>query len=135
MKIRPLQKSEIPIVLQLWKDADSSPSITDSIEDISRILGMERAAFLVAEIDGAIVGSVIATFDGWRGIVYRLAVHPGQQRKGIARELMAKAEETFRAWGARRVIAIVDTARASAMNFWKSSGYKEDGMTRFYKNL
>ena len=65
MNIRPLDKSEIPIVLQLWKDADSSPSITDNVEAISGILGREHAAFYVAEIEGAIVGSVIATFDGW----------------------------------------------------------------------
>jgi ribosomal protein S18 acetylase RimI-like enzyme len=135
MNIRPLHKSEIPIVLRLWKDADSSPSITDNVETISGILGREHAAFYVAEIEGAIVGSVIATFDGWRGIVYRLAVHPSRQRKGIARELMRKVEDTFREWGVLRVIAIVDTSRAPAMNFWKASGYKEDGMTRFYKNL
>ena len=135
MNIRPLQQSEIPAVLELWKAADSNPSVTDNVDDISRILQREHAAFLVAEIDGKIAGSVIATFDGWRGIVYRLAVHPDQRRKGIASELTKKAEEVFIQWGVRRVIAIVDTTRPYAMSFWKGAGYTNDGMTRFYKNL
>jgi ribosomal protein S18 acetylase RimI-like enzyme len=46
---------------------------------------------LVAEIDDKIVGSIIATFDGWRGIIYRLAVHPNVRRQGIARRLAQKA--------------------------------------------
>ena len=135
MNIRALQQNEIPSVLELWKAADSNPSVTDNVEDISRILKREYAAFLVAEIDGKIVGSIIATFDGWRGIVYRLAVHPDQRRKGIAGELTKEAEEVFTRWGVRRVIAIVDTTRAYAMSFWKAAGYTNDGMTRFYKNL
>lgn len=135
MNIRALQPGEIPTVLELWRAADSHPSITDNAESISRILEREYAAFLVAEIDGKIVGSIIATFDGWRGIVYRLAVHPDHRRKGIAAELTKKAEECFARWGVQRVIAIVDTSRPSAMNFWKTAGYTNDGMTRFYKNI
>jgi ribosomal protein S18 acetylase RimI-like enzyme len=105
------------------------------MEDISRILEREYAAFLVAEMEGKIVGSIIATFDGWRGIVYRLAVHPDQRRKGIAAVLTKKAEDIFRQWGVRRVIAIVDATRPNAVGFWKAAGYTDDGMVRFYKNL
>jgi ribosomal protein S18 acetylase RimI-like enzyme len=135
MKIRALQESEIPLVLELWKASDSHPSVTDNSEDIARLLGREYAAFLVAELDGRIIGSIIATFDGWRGIVYRLAVHPEQRRKGIAADLTKQAESVFAAWGVRRVIAIVDTTRPYAMDFWRAAGYSNDGMTRFYKNL
>ena len=135
MKIRPLHRNEIASVLELWKAAESHPSVTDTVEDISRILEREYAAFLVAEIDGRIVGSIIATFDGWRGLVYRLAVHPDQRRKGIAGELTKKAEEVFIQWGVRRVIAIVDSTRPHAMGFWKAAGYTNDGMIQFYKNL
>lgn len=135
MNIRTLRQNEIPAVLELWRAADSSPSVTDNIEDISRILDREYAAFLVAEIGDRIVGSIIATFDGWRGIVYRLAVHPEQRRRGIARELTKAAEDTFVRWGVRRVIAIVDPTRPYAMSFWRAAGYTSDGMIRFYRNL
>jgi ribosomal protein S18 acetylase RimI-like enzyme len=135
VKIRPLQESEIPAVLELWKAADASPTVTDTFEDVSRLLQREYAAFLVAEIEGRIVGSIIASFDGWRGIVYRLAVHPDHRREGIARDLTKKAEEIFARWGVRRVIAIVDPSHPHAVSFWKNAGYINDRLTRFYKNL
>jgi ribosomal protein S18 acetylase RimI-like enzyme len=135
VKIRPLQGSEIPAVLELWKAADASPTVTDTIEDVARLLQREYAAFLVTEIEGRIVGSIIATFDGWRGIVYRLAVHPEHRRKGIARDLTKKSEEIFARWGVRRVIAIVDPSHPHATSFWKAAGYINDRLTRFYKNL
>jgi ribosomal protein S18 acetylase RimI-like enzyme len=135
MKIRKLDASEIPDVLELWSAADSHPSITDNPAVIAALLKREYAAFLVAEIEGSIVGSIIATYDGWRGIIYRLAVHPDQRRRGIAAKLTQKAEEVLTQWGVLRVIAIVDTARPTAMAFWKTAGYTNDGMTRFYKNL
>jgi len=135
VKIRPLTEREIPGVLELWKAADASPTVTDTLEDISRLLQREYARFLVAEIDGKIVGSIIATFDGWRGIVYRLAVDPAHRREGIASDLTKKAEESFAQWGVRRVIAIVDPTHPHAVSFWKASGYINDGLTRFYKNL
>jgi len=34
---------------------------------------------LFAEEEGHIVGTVIGGFDGWRGNIYRLAVHPEHQ--------------------------------------------------------
>jgi len=127
-------QGEIPAVLELWKAADASPTVTDTFEDISGILQREYAAFLVAEIDGKIVGSIIATFDGWRGIVYRLAVHADHRRKGIARNLTKKAEEIFHQWGVRRVIAIVDPTHPDAVDFWRAAGYTNDGLIRFYKD-
>jgi len=135
MNIRSLEPHEIPTILELWKSADAEPSVTDTVEDIARILGREYAMFLVAIIEQRIVGSIIVTFDGWRGIIYRLTVHPDFRRQGIALQLTQRAESQLRQWGVRRVIAIVNAKRPVAMNYWASVGYTSDGMTRFYKNL
>lgn len=50
----------------------------------------DRTALLIAEEDEeaeddlAIVGSVIATWDGWRRSIYRLLVAPSHRRQGLA---------------------------------------------------
>ena len=63
-------------VLRLWRQAEATVSITDTVDDILRAANASMAFLLIAEQDGKVVGSVIGGFDGWRGNVYRLVVHP-----------------------------------------------------------
>jgi len=136
MKVRPLRPEEAASVVDLWRLADATPSVTDSPEHILRAAGLERVAFQVAEIDGQLVGTIIATFDGWRGNIYRLAVHPAHRRRGVARRLVAAAEEAFARWGARRVTAMVEREHEWATAFWQAVGYREDPrFARFVRNL
>ena len=73
-------------MLRLWHAAGvTPPSISDSIEGLTRLIREPAALLLVATIDDHIIGSVIGGQDGWRGNIYRLAVTPEHQRRGLAR--------------------------------------------------
>jgi ribosomal protein S18 acetylase RimI-like enzyme len=98
--LRHATPDDIDGVLALWRRADAHPSATDTPHDLGRVIAAPHAAVLVAaDADGVLVGSIIATFDGWRGNVYRLAVDPAQRRRGLARRLAAEAERWLRlAW-------------------------------------
>jgi ribosomal protein S18 acetylase RimI-like enzyme len=54
------------------------------------------------------IGSIIGTFDGWRGNIYRLAVHPDFRRHGVARALVAEVEKKLAEQGAKRITALVE---------------------------
>jgi ribosomal protein S18 acetylase RimI-like enzyme len=69
------------------------------------------AYVLVAELDGQIAGSIIGTFDGWRGHICRLAVHPAFRRRSIACALVRAVKERLIAAGARRIIPLVEKDR------------------------
>jgi ribosomal protein S18 acetylase RimI-like enzyme len=133
--IRPARPDELPAVLALWDDARSSHAVTeDTPERVVRVI--EAGALLVAEADGAIVGAVIAAFDGWRGNFYRLAVAPPFRRRGIAARLVAAGEERMRALGAPRVTALVAFDDDVARGFWASAGYDADPvMGRMVRSL
>ncbi|HZI51382.1 MAG TPA: GNAT family N-acetyltransferase [Terriglobia bacterium] len=123
-------------ILSLWRAAEASPSVTDTIEDIRSIAGRDSAAVIVAVSQGQILGSIIAAFDGWRGGVYRLAVHPTVRRQGIARALVVEAEKMFRTWGVKRVSAIVLLDHPSAMGFWTAAGYAmQEDTVRFVRDF
>jgi len=127
----------VDAVLALWVRAGAHPSETDTRSDLERVVAAPPAVLLVAvDANGTIVGSVIATFDSWRGNLYRMAVDPVFRRQGLARRLELAAEDWLRAAGAVRLSALVEGDRATAQAFWRAVGFEHyEGMRRYSKNL
>ena len=121
--IRGAGPEDAAALLALWSAAGSSPSVTDTVDDVIQLIQYPAGSVLVAESDGTVVGSLIATWDGWRGNMYRLAVLPQFRRRGIAAALVRQGEAELRSRGARRVSAIVLVDEAHAIGFWASAGY------------
>jgi ribosomal protein S18 acetylase RimI-like enzyme len=123
--IRTAGEKDIAWVLDLWAVAGSLPSVSDSPDGLARLLAADPQALLVAELGGVPVGSLIATWDGWRGSLYRLAVSPKHRRKGLATMLLREGERRLRERGAVRLTAIVADDEAGAMAFWQAAGYEQ----------
>ena len=132
--IRECHPEEAEALLALWQAAGTSPSVTDAITDIRRAIE-SSASVLVAEVGQYIVGSVIATFDGWRGNMYRIAVHPDYRRCGIGRALVKEGEKCLAKLGVKRITALVEEKYSWATAFWSDIGYEiEPGIVRFFRN-
>lgn len=67
LAIRACRLEDIQSVLELWRQADATPGVTDTADDVRRAVTDSPAHVLVAEVEGQVVGSIIGTFDGWRG--------------------------------------------------------------------
>jgi ribosomal protein S18 acetylase RimI-like enzyme len=135
--IRSAQVADIPAVLAVWVQGRSAyAGVEDSVAGIERLLAFDPTALLVAEADGALVATLIATWDGWRGQMYRLAVAPKHRRRGIARDLVMEAHRRLAARGVTRITALVAGEDARARGFWFSVGYVHDErMGRLVLNL
>jgi ribosomal protein S18 acetylase RimI-like enzyme len=135
--IRHATSDDVSDLLDLWTRSGASPSVTETPRDLGRVVDAPQAAVLVAVAgDGTLVGSLIATFDGWRGNVYRMVVDPKMRRLGLARRLTTEGETWLRAAGARRLTALVEGDREIAQVFWERVGFEHyEGMRRYSKNL
>lgn len=137
--IRPCRLDECEAVLQVWRRAGSVPTVTDDIVSVRRLVGEGPGTLLVAEADGAVIGTIVAGWDGWRGAIYRLAVVPEHHRSGLGGALVDAALQWLRGRGARRCTAIVHTTEVHAMAFWRAmstSGFaQQPDVTRFVVNL
>jgi ribosomal protein S18 acetylase RimI-like enzyme len=123
-------------LLVMWRQAEATASITDAAPDVRRALAESPACVLVAEVGGRLVGSVIGSFDGWRGNLYRMAVHPAYRRRGIGRALVAEVERQLTRQGARRITALVEKEHAGATGFWRAVGYAVDErIVRFVRTV
>ena len=141
IRIRRCTSDDCSAVLQLWLDADATPSVTDTLDEVQRTAASDNAIFLVATDERhRIVGSVIGGWDGWRGNIYRLAVAPQARRHRVAQRLMIEVSERLaREKGARRITALVEKAHPDAIGFWNSmlsDGYELDPrMIRYIKTV
>ena len=134
--LRQCSEEDIASVLELWRAAGSTPSITDTADALRTTIDSSASSLIVAMSRGVVAGSIIVTFDGWRGNLYRLAVHPDYQRLGIARRLVAEAETWLRARGVKRVGAVVEKDHPWAIGFWESTGFVLEPMDlRYVRNL
>jgi ribosomal protein S18 acetylase RimI-like enzyme len=134
--VRPAGEADVEVVLRLW-DVARSPAATtsDDAATVERLLAHDPGALLLADRDGQIVGTAIATWDGWRGHIYRLAVLSGYRRQGVGRLLVGAGQERLRALGATTVSA-VGQDEPGPIAFWTAIGYRLDpGMLRFAKSL
>jgi len=119
--IRPARGDELAAVLRLWqKSGVTPPSVTDSIDGLTRLISEPGGILLVAIIDGQIVGSVIGGWDGWRGNIYRLSLTPECRRRGIARRLVAEISGALFVKGALRLSALVEREHRWAIDFCES---------------
>jgi ribosomal protein S18 acetylase RimI-like enzyme len=134
--IRDATEPDIDAVLELWRASEARPSLTDNPEVVAALLAANPGALFLADVKGKVVGAVIATYDGWRGNIYRLAVNADYRRRGLARAMVAEAEHRLKRWGARRLTALVESDHPWATAFWDDAGYERDpGMLRYFKNV
>ncbi|CAJ62551.1 Putative acetyltransferase [Frankia alni ACN14a] len=98
--------------------------MSDDAAGVAALLAHDPQAVLIAEVDGVVVGTLIAGWDGWRCHLYRLAVAPEHRRAGIARALLAAARERFLALGGRRIDAMVDDTNTQAHALYRAADYR-----------
>jgi ribosomal protein S18 acetylase RimI-like enzyme len=122
-------------VLALWREAGAVVSATDDAEGIEALVAHDPGALLVVDGDERLLGSIVAAWDGWRGQIYRLAVHPDARRRGLGTALVRAAEHRLEGLGARRIGAIVMDDHEHALAFWQAVGYEHGPQTRFTRTL
>ena len=135
MKIRPYADADLAQVVALWQACDLTRPWNDPVKDIARKLGVQPEWFLVGEVDGAVIASVMFGYDGHRGWMNYLAVAPGHQARGHARALIAQGEALLLAAGCPKISLLVRRSNAQVLGFYQSLGYGQDDVLSLGKRL
>ncbi len=125
-------------VIALWEAAGLpyKPRGRDSRSAIEQQLRWPTAIYLVAELEGRIVGSVLGTHDGRKGWINRVAVHPDHRRKGIARRLVEAVEKRCLELGIEIFAALIEDWNDVSMKVFARLGYtKHDDIFYYSKRL
>jgi ribosomal protein S18 acetylase RimI-like enzyme len=138
--VRPARPADIEALLAFWATSAKGHSVSDDVAGVTALLDRDPDAVLLAvepdtgQGDGAIIGCVIAGWDGWRARLYRLSVSPSHRRRGIARTLIDAGEARLLSLGARRYEAMVLDDNEPGRAAWSAAGYHRDaGWSRWLK--
>jgi ribosomal protein S18 acetylase RimI-like enzyme len=135
MEIRPFEPRDEESVVQLWTDCELVVPWNNPHRDIQRKLEVQSEMFLVACAEGQIIATVMAGYEGHRGWINYLAVHPNHQRTGIGRRMMDEAESRLQAAGCPKINLQVRSTNAKVIAFYKKIGYRMDDVVSFGKRL
>ena len=135
MNIRPFQKTDTEDLVALWQACGLTVPWNDPRKDITRKLQVGREFFLVGELNGRLIASVMGGYEGHRGWVNYLAVHPEFQGSGYGRDLMTAVEEKLLAAGCPKINLQVRESNSGVIQFYEKIGYKNDHVVSFGKRL
>lgn len=124
MEIRIFRQDDFEEVITLWERCDLLRPWNDPEMDIERKLNHDADLFLVAEVGGEIVGSVMGGYDGHRGSAYYLGVHPDYRGRGIANALINRLEKKLIARGCPKIHLMVREGNEAVIGMYEKLDYQ-----------
>lgn len=135
MEIRAYAAADREAVIDLWRRCNLTRPWNSPGRDIARKLKVNPELFMVGTLDGRVVATAMAGYEGHRGWVNYLAVEPALQRQGLGRQMMQAAEEKLRGLGCPKLNLQVRAENRSALAFYERIGYKRDDVVSMGKRL
>jgi ribosomal protein S18 acetylase RimI-like enzyme len=136
MEITPYEERDEPGVIALWGEVfPGEAAHNEPARILRRRSAVQRELFLVARDGGSVVGTVLAGYDGHRGWIYRVAVRPSHQRRGVGTALLRRAEESLIALGCPKVNLQVRATNAAVVAFYRKLGYAVEERVSMGKRL
>jgi ribosomal protein S18 acetylase RimI-like enzyme len=129
VKIREFLIEDYDRVMELWSAGGLplKPQGRDSRENIAKQIRHPNVLFLVAEEGegGRVIGTVLATHDGRKGWINRLAVDAALRKRGIGARLVREAERRLEALGMDILACLIEDDNTVSMAVFERLGYKK----------
>ena len=135
MRIRVFDPADEAAVVALWRASGLTRPWNDPHRDIARKMTEQPELFLVGTVDGSVMASIMAGYDGHRGWVYYLAVDAAHRGAGHGRTLMREVERLLEARGCPKINLLVRTTNTQVIDFYRSIGYAPDDAVSLGRRL
>ncbi|MEE2776680.1 MAG: GNAT family acetyltransferase [Acidobacteriota bacterium] len=124
VEIRTYRSSDFDEIEALWTRVFPSTAPYHAAREVVRRMVDEAPdLFFVAALDGRLVGSVLAGWDGHRGWIYSMAVDPQRQRRGFGSKLLRHAVLALEQRGCPNVSLQIRADNDSVVQFYRRHGF------------
>lgn len=131
MKLLPpdrISTSDYDALIALWEVAGLpfKPQGRDSREAFAaQNAGGTQFPIGIKTEEGQLIASVLATHDGRKGWINRLAVHPDFRRQGLGKQLIKAAEDQLQHCGIDVIAALIEEDNTASLETFLAAGYSE----------
>ncbi|MBQ1640242.1 MAG: GNAT family N-acetyltransferase [Lachnospiraceae bacterium] len=124
--VRAMTMEDYEAVHELWMTIHGFGirSVDDSKEGVERFLQRNPGISVVAESDGAIVGSILCGHDGRRGCFYHVCVREDMRRQGIGKAMATAAMRQLQEENISKVNLVAFKRNEVGNQFWHEEGWQ-----------
>jgi ribosomal protein S18 acetylase RimI-like enzyme len=133
--VRPFQSADERAVVDLWRQCGLTRPWNDPHQDIALKMAFQPKLFFVGTVDGQVVATVMAGYEGHRGWINYLGVAPAFRRLGIGTRIMRHAENALRQLGCVKINLQVRETNRAVIAFYERLGFSDDHVLGLGKRL
>jgi ribosomal protein S18 acetylase RimI-like enzyme len=135
LSIRAFRPGDEEDVIRLWMECGLVVPQNNPERDIRRKLKVNPEWFLVGLMDGRLVSTCMAGYEGHRGWINYLAVLPSHRRGGIAGRMVREAENRLKDTGCPKINLQIRSSNRGVIAFYERLGYTADDVVSMGKRL
>ncbi len=133
--IRPFQTEDEDALVALWKMCELTVPWNNPHKDIARKLQVQPELFLVGILGNSLIATVMGGYEGHRGWINYLAVHPDFRENGYGQEIMNSVETKIREMGCPKINLQIRTGNDKIASFYQKLGFTNDHVVSMGKRL
>ena len=133
--IRPFQTEDEASVVSLWQLCELTVPWNNPYKDIARKLKVQPELFLVGMLDSLLIATVMGGYDGHRGWINYLVVHPDFRGQGYGKQVMGNIESELRKRGCPKINLQIRSGNARLMTYYQKLGFSDDQALSMGKRL
>ena len=133
--IRPFQEGDEEALVSLWNMCKLTVPWNNPYKDIARKLKVQAELFLVGYLEDKLIASVMGGYDGHRGWINYLAVHPDFQARGYGKQLMDNVETRLRKLGCPKINLQIRDGNDKVLSYYQKLGFVEEKRISMGKRL
>ena len=134
-RVRPAGRDDVLAVVRLEADNLGVDAWSAGLVEEGVVGHLPTITYLVAEVEGELVGHAVASIVGDIAELQRIAVDHEHRRTGLASALLDAVVAAAREAGADRVLLEVREDNAGALSFYAARGFVEiDRRPRYYRD-
>jgi ribosomal protein S18 acetylase RimI-like enzyme len=134
IRIRPLTLGDLDAIVEIERKVLGKPRQEFWKKRIEVVNAQYPLSFLVAELEGKVVGFIVGEVSGWEfgvpdtiGWISTIGVDPDYQHQGIAKKLGDEFINNLRAIGVSMVYTLVNWSDWDLLKFFRAMGFTRGG--------